>query len=110
MGCRVPVFSTSAHKILNNPLPSWYEMEPKADFSSRDIKADSKDHYLTFTVYDDAVLGVVPSNQTKTYQPVHKEGNFFWYPPDVTLNEGYNRAGLLDAVKSAVRTKGIETS
>ena len=96
------------YKILNNPLPSWYKLGPKADDSSPDVKTDSKEHYITFSMYDDAILGSESANQTNTYQPIHEEGNLFSYPSDVTLSEGYNPDGLLDSVHYAVWTKDLQ--
>ena len=98
------------YKILNRPLPSWYVLGPKADMSSRDLKAESKDQYITFTIYDNAKPISAPSNQTDSYQPLHEEGNFFSYPSDVEAAETYNADGrLIDTEKSATWTKGIQT-
>ena len=96
------------YKILNKPLPSWYRFGPKADDSRADIKTDSKDYFITFSMYDDAHQGSGSSIQTDSYQPIHEEGNFFSYPSSVELVEGYNKEGLLDDIHFFEWTKGLE--
>ena len=99
------------YKILNRPIPSWYVLGPKADMSSKDLKAESKDRYITFTIYDTAHPDTIAANQTDLYQPLHEEGNFFSYPCDLKMAEGYNEDGLLieDTEKSATWSKGLWT-
>ncbi len=99
------------YKILSDPLPSWYQFGQKADYSSGNLKADKKIHYLTFSIYDDVKHPVTDSHallekqnnptsmlasQNNTYQARHEEGNFFSYPSFPDNSEGYNPSGLLD--------------
>lgn len=109
------------YKILNNPLPSWYQMGMKADYSSGNVSADRKTYYLTFSIYDDVETPVKDAksliedqnkrysmlgNQNNTYQARHEEGNFFSYPSFVDNTEGYNASGTLDkSVTSVTWTK-----
>lgn len=94
------------YKILNKPLPSWYRLGPKADDAKGNLKLDSKDYYMTFTLYDNTISTTTPSNQTNTYQPVHEEGNFFSYPSVLSFDEGYNSSGQLDTPHSITWSKG----
>ncbi len=102
------------YKILNDPLPSWYNLGQKADYSSGNLKAKSKTHYVTFSVYDDVNAPVkdspsmlenansMPGSQNNTYQARHEEGNFFSYPSFVKNTEGYNASGVLGEKETSV--------
>ena len=98
------------YKILNDPLPSWYKLGPKADYSSRDISKEDNEHYLTFTIYDDVEEHLEASNQDSDYQARHEEGNFFSYPQAITDSEGYNSKGVLNNGKWTAWTKGGDSS
>ena len=98
------------YKILNNPLPSWYKLGAKADYSSRKTNADDE-HFLTFAIYDTATPSKTVSNQDNEYQPRHEEGNFFSYPSDIVYSEGYHEAGKLRETNQWVTwTKGGDSS
>ena len=97
------------YKILNDPLPSWYQFGPKADYSEGNLKPESKTHYLTFSIYDDASKVNAPSTQNSYYQPRHEEGNFFSYPSAIEDSEGYNASGLLSNPLNVMWSKGIQT-
>ena len=97
------------YSILNNPLPSWYILGPKADyvsgdFSSRDVV--SKRRYITFSMYDNPVPGSTTSDTNGSYQARHEEGNFFSYPSLIEDIEGYAPGGaLVSQPYSAMWTK-----
>lgn len=84
------------YKILNNPLPSWYVLGPKADFVSKDFTtAESKDSYITFSMYDTATLQTCEADAYSDYNGRHENGNFFSYPSKVDDIEGYSEGGKL---------------
>ncbi|MBQ3458249.1 MAG: hypothetical protein IJG30_04730, partial [Synergistaceae bacterium] len=83
------------YKILNKPLPSWYVLGPKADYVSRDFDTESKDRYMTFSMYDEATPAGAGSDTHSGYQARHEEGNFFSYPSTIEDIEGYTAGGAL---------------
>ena len=85
------------YKILNKPLPSWYVLGPRADYSSKDFssEAESQDHYVTFSMYDAATPSATHSDGHYAYQARHEEGNFFSYPSLIQDIEGYTSGGDL---------------
>ena len=99
------------YKILNNPLPSWYKLGLKADNSTKEPDAESKEHYITFTIYDTVTPNKTPSDRNNTYQARHEEGNLFSYPSELEDIEGYNSNGELAANPAWIAwTKGGESS
>ena len=99
------------YKILNDPLPSWFKDGPKADNSTKELKAESEDHYITFSMYDTVTPSATPSDRNNTYQARHEEGNLFSYPSSLEDIEGYNRNGELASNPAWIAwTKGGESS
>ncbi|MBQ6919646.1 MAG: hypothetical protein IJQ74_04895 [Synergistaceae bacterium] len=97
---RFIVYSAAQHiwryKILNDPLPSWYALGPKADYVSKDLSnAQKRSQYITFSMYDDAVPSGAGSDTHYLYQERHEEGNFFSYPSQIEDIEGYTASGAL---------------
>ena len=79
------------YNILNDPLPSWYRLGAKVDNISKDLKPESQERYLTFSMYDDATKTDVDTHSTNTYQARHEEGNFFSYPSGFSQIPGYTK-------------------
>ena len=99
------------YKILNDPLPSWFKTGPKADNSTKELQSESKEHYITFSMYDSVTPSKTPSDRNNTYQARHEEGNLFSYPSSLEEIEGYNRNGELAADPAWIAwTKGSESS
>ncbi|MBQ7666252.1 MAG: hypothetical protein IJS42_06010, partial [Synergistaceae bacterium] len=98
------------YKILNKPLPSWYRMGMKADFSSGDVKSDETEHYITFTLNDSNVKYDTTPERDNTYQARHEEGNFFSYPANLSQIEGYNSKGALADETWRTWSKNAENS
>ncbi|MBQ3395937.1 MAG: hypothetical protein IJG55_06375, partial [Synergistaceae bacterium] len=98
------------YKILNKPLPSWYKLGPKADYSSHDINPDNTEHYMTFTLYDTATKVDADQDSTNTYQARHEEGNLFSYPSSLDGIEGYNDKGKLADEEWKAWSKGNDSS
>ncbi|MBR0253617.1 MAG: hypothetical protein IJQ57_09740, partial [Synergistaceae bacterium] len=82
------------YPILSNPVPSWL-FGARIDNDSGDQTGNNATSYITFSLYDDLVKGSTASVNTNTYQPLHEEGNFFSYSPNLEDSEGYNPAGVL---------------
>ena len=96
------------YPILNNPLPSWFVVGPKADYVSKDFssEAESQTHYITFSMYDASTPAVLISENDYGYQARHEEGNFFSYPSEIEDIEGYTSGGdLIDQPYSAAWAK-----
>ena len=84
------------YKILNDPIPSWYVLGPKADYVSGEYSGvESRTHHLSFSMFDDATPATAYSNNHYAYQARHEEGNFFSYPSSVDDIEGYSSDGAL---------------
>ncbi len=99
------------YKILNDPLPSWYKLGAKADYStSKDLKPEKQVHSLTFTLYDEPMRYDTSTERDNVYQPRHEEGNFFSYPADIEEVEGYNPDGALSSKTWVTWSKGKDSS
>ena len=85
------------YRILNKPLPSWYVLGPRADYTSKDFssEAETQEHYITFSMYDSATPSSTHSDGHYAYQARHEEGNFFSYPSLIEDIEGYTSGGDL---------------
>ncbi|MBR4197134.1 MAG: hypothetical protein IKQ95_10585 [Synergistaceae bacterium] len=83
------------YKILNDPLPSWFKKGPRVDPMNGTVSADSREEYLTFSMYDTSNMVIGTSEANYSYNERHEEGNFFSYPVSVTGIEGYNPYGVL---------------
>ena len=97
------------YPILSNPVPSWL-FGARIDNDSGDQTGNNATSYITFSLYDDLVKGSTASVNTNTYQPLHEEGNFFSYPPNVADSEGYNPAGVLTNPLERAFSHGTEYS
>ena len=95
---------------IREPIPSWYALGRKADYSSGGLNAQSQSRYLTFSMYDSPVRNSTPSNQNSYYQPTHEEGNFFSYPSDYQASEGYNPNDTFGEPVKLVWAKGNEAA
>ncbi|MBQ7214615.1 MAG: hypothetical protein IJS39_01360, partial [Synergistaceae bacterium] len=98
------------YKILNDPLPSWYKLGAKVDNISKDLKPESQERYLTFSIYDDATKKDVDTHSTNTYQARHEEGNFFSYPSGTSQIPGYTKNEALANEQWVAWSKGSSTS
>ena len=99
------------YKILNDPLPSWYKLGAKADYStSKDLKPEKQVHSLTFTLYDEPMRYDTSTERDNIYQPRHEEGNLFSYPADINEVEGYNPNGELSGKTWVTWSKGKDSS
>lgn len=93
------MFTNSQHiwryKILNDPLPSWYVLGPKADHVDGKLNAESKERYLTFSMVDDLRPVNSDSVSNSSYNARHEEGNLFSYPTSLTEIDGFTENELL---------------
>ncbi len=78
----------------------WLAWGPRIDSTqinnpAERLKNANKEMFLTFTMSENSPIRTSSSIEDSLYQPLHEEGNFFSYPPNVADVEGYNDAGVL---------------
>ena len=85
------------YPVTTRPLPMWLALGSRVDSTPADPYEVSGDRelYITFTMNEHAPLNTLSSINDSKYQPLHEEGNFFSYPPNIGDVEGYNDAGVL---------------
>lgn len=88
------------YPVLTRPLPMWLAWGPRIDSTqignpTETLKKGEKELFLTFTMSENSPLHTSSSIDDDLYQPLHEEGNFFSYPPNIADVEGYNELGLL---------------
>ncbi len=96
------------YPVMTKPLPMWMTLGSRIDSVTETPKNlnGEKQLFVTFTMSENSQLNTSNSASDTLYQPLHEEGNFFSYPPQIGDVEGYNDAGLLAGVNTWAFSSG----